>query len=89
VGYYRHHYRRLVLSIWFALTGVFLGSDSVAANPARVAVEVTFVDSIEITMIDPQESGTADQNLAVTSSPGREYTIMIDPASEDIIVSYQ
>ena len=50
---------------------------------------MTFVDSIEITMIDPQESGTADQNLAVTSSPGREYTIMIDPASEDIIVSYQ
>ena len=54
MGYYRHHYRRLVLSIWFALTGAFLGSGSVAANPARVAVEVTFVDSIEITMIDPQ-----------------------------------
>ena len=89
MGYYRHHYRRLVLSIWFALTGAFLGSSSVAANPARVAVEVTFVDSIEITMIDPQESGTADQNLAVTSSPGRDYTILVHPAGEDVTVSYQ
>ena len=89
MGYYRHHYRRLVLSIWFALTGAFLGSGSVAANPARVAVQVSFVDSIEVTASDPQEFGTADENLAIKSSPGRVYTILADPAGDDVTVSYQ
>jgi hypothetical protein len=89
VGNYRHQYRRLCLSIWLALAGAFLGSGNMAANPARVAVEVSFVESIEITTIDSQESGTSDQSLAITSSPGREFTILADPAGEDIVVSYQ
>jgi hypothetical protein len=89
VGNYCHQYRRLCLSIWFALASVFLGSGNVAANPERVAVEVSFVESIEITTIDSQESGTSDQRFAITSSPGREFTILADPAGQDVTVSYQ
>ena len=89
MGNYRHHFRRVLPYIGFALVGAFLANGSMAADPVRVAVEVTFVETIEVAVADPGRSGTADQNLAITSSPGRVYTILADSASDDITISYQ
>jgi hypothetical protein len=78
----------VVPTIGLALASVFFVNGSMAATQ-RVAVQVAFVESVEITVPDSQESGTADQGMAIKSSPGREYSILVDPATGDITVSYQ
>jgi hypothetical protein len=88
VGIYRHPFWRAILYIGFALASAFFASGSMAATQ-RVAVQVAFVESAEITVADPEGSGTSDQGLAIRSSPGREYTILTDPAGEDMTVAYQ
>ena len=87
MGYYRHQIRRVLPYIGIALASAFFASTSMAATQ-RVAVQVAFIESAEISVADPQESGTADQYLAIKSSPGREYTIVVHPAGEDVTVSY-
>ena len=89
MGIFRHLFWRVVPYIGIALASAFFAGGGLAANPARVAVQVTFVETIEVGVPDPLQSGTADENLAIASSPGRVYTILVDPASEDITVSYQ
>jgi hypothetical protein len=88
VGNYRHHDRRVLPFIGLALAGVFLASGSIAATQ-QIAVQVAFVETVEISVPDSRESGTAAQNLAIKSSPGRKFSILIDPDTEDITVSYQ
>lgn len=89
MGISRHLFWRALPTIGFALASALFVSGSIAADPVRVAVQGTFVESIEIIVIDTAESGTSDQGLAIKSSPGREFTVLADPAGEDLTVSYQ
>ncbi len=88
MGYYRHLSWRAVPYIGIVFASAFFASTSMAATQ-RVAVQVAFIESAEISVVDPQEFGSADKYLAIKSSPGRDYTILVDPATEDITVSYQ
>jgi hypothetical protein len=89
VGNKRRHYRRLVPWIGILFAWILTGSDGIAADSARVRVQVSFVDSAEVEAAAPSQSGVVDGNLAIVSSPGREYEIITDPAGGEIIVSYQ
>ena len=88
MGNYRHQIRHVLPYIGIALASAFFASTSMAATQ-RVAVQVAFIESAEISVADPQEFGSADKYLAIKSSPGRDYTILVVPATEDITVSYQ
>jgi len=94
VGNKRHPDRRVIPCLCLALTGALAGTAGIAANPLPVRVQVTFVESIEVTVADSQAAGTADENLAITSSPGRLYTILVEsllenPDDDILTVSYQ
>jgi predicted short-subunit dehydrogenase-like oxidoreductase (DUF2520 family) len=94
VGRICHPSGRVVTSVCSAFIGALIASASLAAGPHRVAVEVSFVESAEITVANLPDAGTADPSLAITSSPGRIYTILtdspVDNADNTILtVSYQ
>jgi hypothetical protein len=93
VGNKRHHDGRVIPCLVLALVGALVASSGMAANPQRVSVQVSFVESIEIAA-SPLESGSADPNLAITSSPGRLYSILAEPPLDNpddrvLTVSYQ
>ena len=86
----RYETRRIPF-VGLALVCLLFGARATAANPEFVAVQVTFVDPVEIRAATNQSAAANPASLVVTDTPRQTSTILVETTdgSFDVTFSYQ
>lgn len=87
----RRYVTRLNLIVGFAFVCVLFGTRVTAANPEFVAVQVTFVDPVEIRAAEAGTPADGPASLLVTDTAHQASSVLVESAdgSFDVTFSYQ